>query len=75
MGEERLGLPQGTLDLLILKALALDRSTGGRYRTPPTDFGTGTRSGRGRLPSLHCLERSADQGGLADHRKQSPRQL
>jgi len=60
MGEERLGRPQGTLDLLILKALALEPQHGWaiseRLQQVSRDA---LQVGQGSLyPSLHRLERA-----------------
>jgi transcriptional regulator len=60
MGEDRLGLPQGTLDLLILKTLALEPQHGwaGSERLQQMS-GDAVQVGQGSLyPSLHRLERS-----------------
>ena len=45
MVDKRIGLPQGTLDLLILKVLSLGPGTDGRYRSDST---------RSRLESCRC---------------------
>lgn len=75
MGEERLELPQGTLDLLILKALALEPLHGWavseRLQQVSTDA---LQVGQGSLyPALHRLERKgwikAEWGTSANNRK------
>jgi PadR family transcriptional regulator, regulatory protein PadR len=60
MGEDRLGLPQGTLDLLILKTLALEPQHGWAVSERLQQMsGDAVQVGQGSLyPSLHRLERS-----------------
>ena len=60
MGEDRLGLPQGTLDLLILKTLALEPQHGWAVSERLQQIsGEAVQVGQGSLyPSLHRLERS-----------------
>jgi PadR family transcriptional regulator PadR len=60
MGEERLGLPQGTLDLLILKTLALEPQHGWAVSERLQQMSReALQVGQGSLyPSLHRLERS-----------------
>jgi transcriptional regulator len=60
MGEDRLGLPQGTLDLLILKTLALEPQHGWAVSERLLQMsGDAVQVGQGSLyPSLHRLERS-----------------
>ena len=59
MGEERMELPQGTLDLLILKALALAPLHGWAVSERLQQFSDDAlRVGQGSLyPALHRLER------------------
>ena len=60
MGDDRLGLPQGTLDLLILKTLALEPQHGWAVSERLQQIsGDAVQVGQGSLyPSLHRLERS-----------------
>ena len=60
MGEERVVLPQGTLDLLILKALALEPLHGWAVSERLQQISKdAVQVGQGSLyPSLHRLERS-----------------
>ena len=60
MGEERMDLPQGTLDLLILKTLALEPQHGWAVSERLQQVsGQALQVGQGSLyPSLHRLERS-----------------
>ena len=60
MGEDRLELPQGTLDLLILKTLALEPQHGWAVSERLQQIsGEAVQVGQGSLyPSLHRLERS-----------------
>jgi PadR family transcriptional regulator, regulatory protein PadR len=60
MGEDRLGLPQGTLDLLILKTLALEPQHGWAVSERLQQIsGEAVQVRQGSLyPSLHRLERS-----------------
>jgi PadR family transcriptional regulator PadR len=60
MAEDRLDLPQGTLDLLILKTLALEPQHGWAVSERLQQIsGEALRVGQGSLyPSLHRLERS-----------------
>jgi transcriptional regulator len=60
MGEERLGLPQGTLDLLILKTLALEPLHGWAVSERLQQISReALQVGQGSLyPSLHRLERA-----------------
>jgi len=59
MGEERLELPQGTLDVLMLKALALEPLHGWAVAERLEQMtGGGVQIGQGTLyPALHRLER------------------
>ena len=59
MGDEKVGLPQGTLDLLILKALALEPQHGWAVSERLQQMsGAALQVGQGSLyPSLHRLER------------------
>ena len=58
MGDDRLGLPQGTLDLLILKTLALEPQHGWAVSERLQQIsGDAVQVGQGSLyPSLHRLE-------------------
>jgi len=60
MGDERIGLPQGTLDLLILKTLALEPQHGWAISERLQQVSReALQVGQGSLyPSLHRLERS-----------------
>ena len=60
MGDERIGLPQGTLDLLILKTLALEPQHGWAISERLQQLSReALQVGQGSLyPSLHRLERS-----------------
>ena len=62
MGEERMDLPQGTLDLLILKTLALEPQHGWAVSERLQQVsGQALQVGQGSLyPSLHRLERRAE---------------
>jgi PadR family transcriptional regulator, regulatory protein PadR len=59
MGDEKVGLPQGTLDLLILKALALEPQHGWAVSERLQQLsGAALQVSQGSLyPSLHRLER------------------
>ena len=59
MSDERIGLPQGTLDLLILKVLSLEPQHGWAISERLQQISTGVlRVQQGSLyPSLHRLER------------------
>lgn len=75
MGEERMELPQGTLDLLILKALALEPLHGWAVSERLQQFSDDAlRVGQGSLyPALHRLERkgwiTAEWGMSENNRK------
>jgi PadR family transcriptional regulator, regulatory protein PadR len=75
MGEERLDLPQGTLDLLMLKALALEPLHGWAVSERLQQFSNDAlQVGQGSLyPALHRLERKgwikAEWGVSENNRK------
>ncbi len=78
MGDDRLVLPQGTLDLLILKALALEPLHGWAVSERLQQISRDAlQVGQGSLYPVAAPPgaRRLDQGRLADHRQQSPREV
>jgi PadR family transcriptional regulator, regulatory protein PadR len=76
MGEERMELPQGTLDLLILKALALEPLHGWAVSERLQQFSQDAlRVGQGSLyPALHRLERRGwikAEWGVSDNNRKA----
>ena len=78
MGGDKMALPQGTLDLLILRTLALEPQHGWAISERVQQLSSDVlQIPQGSLyPALHRLERARfDQGQMGDLRQQPPREV